>query len=298
VGDASLAYEPSDVRSFVREVMYLRHAAPADPADYFVMLDDVRATHPARMDWMLHTYGDITASGRTFTIVQDDAAVDVTMVAPEEFVVEKHEKSLEEIKAPKPFESARAVKYIKVRAAQPADRECFLSVLAPRTTSAPSGARVTPLCQSGVVGAIINSGGTQDVALFALDQPQMVAAGVEAVGRSCFVRRSGGQVTAAALQRGQRIAADGVVLFENDRIGDAALRFTDSCITAKMDLYDGAPVRVHAPRRPARVLIDGEEHEFEYDPERQCVVFIEYYPDGPRAKPLAGYLREVQVVLQ
>jgi len=298
VGDASLAYEPSDVRSFVREVMYLRHAAPTDPADYFVMLDDVRATHPARMDWMLHTYGDITASGRTFTIVQDDAAVEVTMVAPEEFVVENHEKSLEETKAPKPFESARALKYIKVRAVQPADRECFLSVLSPRTTSAPSGARVTPLRQSGVVGAIIDSGGTQDVALFALDQPQIVAAGVEAVGRSCFVRRSGGQVTAAALQRGQRLTVDGVLLLENGSIGHAALRFTEKTVTATMELYDGVPVRVHAPRRPARVLIDGEEHAFEYDPERQCVTFIEYYPDGPRAKPVAGYLREVQVVLQ
>ena len=298
VGDASLAYDPSDVRSFVREVMYLRHAAPTDPADYFVMFDDVTATHSVRMDWMLHTYGDITESGRTFTIVQDDAAVDVSMVAPEEYVVENHRKSLEEIEAPKPFESANVFTYLKLRPAQPASREHFLSVLAPRLASEPSSARVTPLREPGLLGATIDSGGTQDVALFALDQPQMMAAGVEATGRSCFVRRSGGQVTAAALHRGMRLVVDGVLLLENGGIGNAALRFTETAVTGKVDLYDGVPVRVHVARRPTQVLIDGEEHPFEYDAERQCAAFMEYYPDGPRAKPVAGHLREVQVVLQ
>jgi hypothetical protein len=298
VGDASLAYEPSDVRSFVREVMYLRHAEATDPADYFVMFDDVTATHSVRMDWMLHTYGDITTSGRTFTIAQDDAAVDVTMAAPEEFVVENHEKSLEEIKAPKPFDAASAFRYIKLRPTQPSDHEHFVSVLAPRLASSPSSVSVTPIRLPGLLGATIDSGGTQDVALFALDQPQITAAGVEATGRSCFVRRSGGQVAAAALHRGMRLVVDGVLLLENGSIGNAALRFTETVVTGKVDLYDGVPVRVHVSRRPTQVLIDGEEHPFEYDPERQCATFMEYYPDGPRPKPVAGYLREVRVVLQ
>ncbi len=136
------------------------------------------------------------------------------------------------------------------------------------------------------------------MALFALDQPQIAAAGVEATGRSCFVRRSGGQVTAAALHRGMRLVVDGTLVLENAGIGDAALRFTEAAVTGKVDLYDGAPLRVHASRRPVRVLIDGEEHPFEYDAEQQCATLIEYYPDGPRAKPVAGYLREVQVLLQ
>jgi hypothetical protein len=300
VGDASLAYEPGDVRSSVREVMYLRHAELTDPADYFVMFDDLTATHSVRMDWMLHTYGEIATSGRTFTIVQDDAAVDVTIAAPEEYVVENHQKSLEEIEAPKPFESARAFTYLKLRPAQPASREHFLSVLTPHPASAPSSARVVPLRESGLVGVTvtIDSGGTQDVALFALDQPRMVAAGVEATGRSCFVRRSGGQVTAVALHRGMRLMVDGVLLLENGGIGNAALRFTERAVTGKIDLYDGVPVRIHVSRRPTQVLIDGEEHPFEYDAGGQCATFMEYYPGGPRAKPVTGHLREVQVVLQ
>jgi hypothetical protein len=298
VGDASLAYDPGDVRSFVREAMYLRHTDPADPADYFVMFDDVAATRPVPMDWMLHTYGRITASGHTFAITQDDAAVDVTMLAPEEFAVENHEKSLEEIRAPEPFDSAVTFAYLKLRPAQPADHEQFLSVLTPHPASAPSAARVTPIRLPGVLGAVVESGETQDVALFALDGPKMAASGVEAVGRSCFVRRSGGRVTAAALQRGQRMVVDGVLLFENGGIGHTALRFTETAVAGKMDLYDGVPVRIRVPRRPTKVLIDGEEHEFQYDPEGQCVTFLEYYPDGPRAKRAAGTLREVQVVLE
>jgi hypothetical protein len=298
IGDASLAYEPSDVRSFVREVMYLRHAVPSDPADYFVMFDDVTATRPVRMDWMVHTYGRVTASGRTFTITQDDAAVDVTMIAPDEFAVEKREKSLEEIKAPKPFDSATTFTYLKLRPAQPSDRAQFLSVLTPHPASAPSTARVTPVRLRSGVGAMIESGETQDVALFALDQPEMEAAGVEAVGRSCFVRRSDGRVTAAALQRGSRVVVDGMLLFENGGIGHAALRFTEAAVTGKMDLYDGVPVRVRVARRPAKVLIDGEEHEFQYDAQTQSVTFMKYYPGGPRAKRVAGTLREVQVLLQ
>ena len=46
---------------------------------------------------------------------------------------------------------------------------------------------------------------------------------------------------------------------------------------------------VHVSRRPTQVLIDGEEHPFEYDAERQCATFMEYYPDGPRAKPVAHF---------
>ena len=298
VGDASLAYEQSDVRSFVREVMYLRKAAPADPPDYFVMLDDVNATHPARMDWMLHTYGDIAVSNSTITITQDDAAVDVTMVAPERIVAEVHEKSLDEAGVPKPFDPAVAVKYVKVRPAQPADRGYFLSLLMPHLTLVPSNAQVAPLGVPGGLGATIISGGTQDVAMFALEEdPELAAGGVEAVGRSCFVRRSGGRVMAVALHRGQRITVDGVLVFENASIGDAALRFTDASVTGKMDLCDCIPVRIHVPRRPTRVLIDGEEHEFEYEPGRQCVTFIEYYPDGPRVKLTDGHLCDVQILL-
>jgi hypothetical protein len=299
VGDASLAYDPGDVRSAVREIMYLRKAAPADPADYFVILDDVSATHPVQMDWMLHTYGDIAVSNSTITVTQDDAAVDVTMVAPEGLVAEVHEKSLDEAGVPKPFDPAVAVKYIKVRPAQPTGRGYFLSVLTPRLTSVLSSVQVAPLSVPGGLGATIVSGGTQDVAMFALEEePELAAGGVEAVGRSCFVRRSGGRVMAAALHRGQRIAADGVLVFENGSIGDAVLRFAERSVTAKMDLYDCIPVRIHVPRRPTRVLIDGEEHEFEYEPDRQCVTFIEYYPDGPRVKLADGHLRDVQILLQ
>jgi len=55
---------------------------------------------------------------------------------------------------------------------------------------------------------------------------------------------------------------------------------------------------VHVPARPTKVLIDGQEREFQYDPAGHSATFLVYYPDGPRAKPAAGSLREVQVLLQ
>ncbi len=271
VGDASLAYEQDDVKSFVREVMYLRKAAPSDPADYFVMFDDVDATAPSRIDWLLHTYGSIGVSGDTITITQGDAAVEVKMVAPEGFASETFEKTLEDAGVPKPFGSAEAVRYIKVRPAEPVSRGRFLSVLSPRLASALSGAEITPLRLPNLLGAAIVSGGTNDLALFALGQPQMSANGVEAVGRSCFVRRAGGQVTAAALHNGQRISADGVLLFETNSAGHAVLTFSQNLVTAKLSIYDNVTLRIHVPQRPAKVLANGEERPFEYEPDSQCV---------------------------
>ena len=61
VGDASLAYEAADLTSFVREVMYLRHRGAGAPPDYFVMFDDIVTPAPSRLDWLLHTYGDVRA---------------------------------------------------------------------------------------------------------------------------------------------------------------------------------------------------------------------------------------------
>ena len=271
VGDASLAYEQDDVKSFVREVMYLRKAAPSDPSDYFVMFDDVNATAPSQIDWLLHTYGTIGVSGDTITVTQDDAAVDVSMVAPEGFVSETFEKTLDDAGVPKPFDSAEAVRYIKVRPAAPVSRARFLSVLSPRLASTPSGVEITPIRLPNLLGATIVSGETQDLALFALDQPAMAADGVEAVGRSCFVRRSGGRVTAAALHNGQRISADGVLLFETNSAGHAVLTFSQNLVTAKLNIYDNVTLRIHVPQRPAKVLVNGEERPFEYEPDSQCV---------------------------
>ncbi|MDP6776879.1 MAG: heparinase II/III family protein, partial [Candidatus Latescibacteria bacterium] len=80
VGDASQAYEPEDVNSFVREVVHLKGGEGGDPPDAFVLFDEVDATGPHQMDWHLHTYGEMSVSGNTVTVVQDEAAADVSVV--------------------------------------------------------------------------------------------------------------------------------------------------------------------------------------------------------------------------
>jgi hypothetical protein len=286
VGDASLAYEQGDVRSFVREIMYLRHVRGADPPDYFVLFDDVSATHPARLDWLLHTYGDLDASGDRITITQDDAAVDVTMVAPPRLEYEIASKALEEARSPKPFDGAERVRYVKARPPEPVQREQFLAVLAPRRASDAPTVAVQRIETAGLLGAVVSSGSVRDCALFALDAPDIRADGIEAIGRSCLVRRTDGRVTAAALQGGQRLSADGALLFETDGCGHVALAFTDEAVDATLDLYDAHWVRLRCAKAPQQVFVNGHERKFDYEADRNSM-------------RLDGYdIREVRVLFE
>jgi hypothetical protein len=264
------------------------------------MLDDVEAPStslgagPAasRIDWLLHTYGDAKLSGNTLTVTQDQAAVDLTLLSPEKFAWEVNEKSFEETDVPRPFDQAKSIKTIKFRprprpvadGSAPghplASRVFYLSVLVPRPSSDPAPATVTPVRQPNVLGAEVTSGATKDLALFALDAPEMSANGVEAVGRTCFVRTSGGRLLAAALHKGQRLSVGGVLVFETNSYGGrrhaapaghAVISFGDDGVEARLDVYDSNQVRIHVDRAPARVLVDGKERPFEYEEESRCV---------------------------
>jgi hypothetical protein len=271
VGDASLAYEPDDVRSFVREIMYLRRTEEAAPPDYFVMLDDVDATKAAPMDWFLHTYGDVAIDGSRITFTQDEAVLDITMVAPAAFTIERTERSFEETGSDRPFETAAAFRGIKLRPTEPTDRGLFLSVLSPRPSADGSALTVNPIREANLLGADIRTATTHDLALFAVDAPAMRAGGVEAMGRSCFVRRAGERVLAAALHGGRWLAVEGRRLFETDGSGQAAISFTDESIEASLDLDNGHMVRLFSPQRPVRVLVDGVARPVIYDAERHQV---------------------------
>lgn len=50
-----------------------------------------------------------------------------------------------------------------------------------------------------------------------------------------------------------------------------ALPLAAIAIAAALALYDSAGVRIHAPRAPAKVLVNGEERAFEYDASARCV---------------------------
>ena len=99
----------------------------------------------------------------------------------------------------------------------------------------------------------------------------MKGAGLEAIGRSAFVRTSGGRLLGAALHKGQRLTADGALLFETDSFAHAVLTFTASGVEAKLSVYDPRWVRIHVDRRPAKVLVDGKDRPFEYDATAQYV---------------------------
>jgi hypothetical protein len=278
VGDASLAYEPADVNSFVREVLYLRHAEASDPKDYFVLFDDVDATAPSSFDWLLHTYGDVTRQGDRLTITQGPAAVDVSVVSPPNLSCEVTEKLLADIKCESPLEGADRLRQIKLRPVSPAARGFFVSVLAPRPAASPDGVQVAPVQAGNVLGAEITSAGVRDLALFALDAPEIAAAGVEARGRTCFVRQSGGKVTRAALHGGDRLVVNGVTLFETVSSGTIVLTFSDTGVHCVTSLYDAYSLKVRVDRSPSQVTANGEECESVYDPQTQLVEVRAQHP--------------------
>ena len=271
VGDASLAYDPGDVSSFVREVMYLRKADASAPDDYFVLFDDVEATAPSHFDWLLHTYGQVQGDGNRFTITQGPAAVDVTLVSPTALSSGVSEKLLSEIKSEPPL-AADTFRQIKVSPTQPAARGLLVSVLAPRSASAsPEEVKVAPVQGDNVLGAEVTSARARDLALFAVDAPQIAAAGVEARGRSCFVRQSGGKVTQAVLHGGNRLTVNGTVLFQTAASGTAVLTFSDQGVRCALSLYDADSFSVHVERQPAKVTGGGQERAYKYDPQTQLV---------------------------
>jgi hypothetical protein len=295
ISDGSPAYEQSDVNSWVREVMYMRHAGAADPPDYFVLFDDVDATRPSRMDWFFHTYGaidlakardsgDLAKVGATIT--QDDAALDLTLVGPQELRSEVYERTIAESGVDKPFDSVQAVRFVRTWLREPVDHGYLVSVLVPRRATETARQAVTPIREPNILGVAIASGAISDVALFALDAPAMATQGIEAVGRSCFVRRSGGRVVGAALHKGQRISVDGLLIFETDSSGHAVVTASDTAIEATLDLYNPSMVRIHCPKPPVKVTVNGEDQAFDYDPQIRCVTIKHSRP------------REVRIALQ
>lgn len=271
VGDASQAYEPGDVESFVREVLYLRGTDESAPPDYFVVFDDVVVVHPAEVAWLAHTYGEMAVAEGRLTATQDDAAVDVSLIAPQPLTFEMQRKSLEEAGAPRPFESAEALTWTEAKPSGPVPRAYFVAVLAPRAADEAPELAASRVYTEALLGAVIECGSTRDVALFALDAPEIEGHGVEAIGRTCFVRRHGGRVTAAAIHGGRRLECDGALLFEADGSGDAAVSFGGRTVEARLALYDSGMVRVHTGAEPGRVLLNGEVTEFEYEPDTECV---------------------------
>jgi hypothetical protein len=283
IGDASLAYDPQDVNSFVREVMYLRHSSAADPQDYFVLFDDVDATAPSRYDWLLHTYGSVTRDGDRLTITQGPAAVDVSVVSPPNLSCEITEKLLEDIKCRSPLEGVDRLRQVKLSPVSPSARGNFVSVLVPRpASSSPDEVKVAPVQADNVLGAEITSGPVRDLVLFALDAPAIAAAGVEVTGRTCFVRQQEGKVTQAAVHGGDRLVVNGTTLFETTASGTVVLTFTDAGIHCTTSLYDADSFKVHADRQPSKVTSGDRGREFTYDPETHLVT-------------ITGRVREVDI---
>jgi hypothetical protein len=122
-----------------------------------------------------------------------------------------------------------------------------------------------------VLGAEITRGDTRDLALFALDLPDLAAAGVKAKGRSCFIRKVGGKVTKAVLHNGANLSVDGRVLLDTAASGTVVLTFTDSGVQCILRMYDADSLRLRADRAPARVLLNGKPGEFTYDAAAQLV---------------------------
>ena len=268
--DASAAYDPVDVTSNVREVMYAR-SVDGSP-EYFVVFDDLLTTAALPVDWIAHTFGDLAVNGSAITITQADAAADVTVLAPAAFTHEFGRKTLEELRVPERRGADEADFFVKVRPATASEATRFLIVIAPRSATDPPTVVAEALHGEGFLGARITHGNTVDVALFALEAPQLSAEGIELTGRSCFVRRTNGQLTAYAVEQGEALTVDGQVAFAGGRGGGQIATQYDpdgASIAARLDGAAGKSLWVARP--PEMCLIDGREAAFEYDADTETV---------------------------
>ena len=199
----------ADVKSFVREVLCLRQTGLGQPSDYYLVFDDVVATKPLPMDWHLHTFGRMTLTGSRVEIVQDSAAADVTVLAPEQFDARVLSKSFDETGIRKPFETATADTFLKLRPAQPSARAAFLAAIDVRPAARERVGQATAIRLENGVGVRRLEGDYRDVVLFAIEQPELEADGVSLTGRTCFVRRGPQGITAVAIHGGSKLAVDG-----------------------------------------------------------------------------------------
>lgn len=284
VGDASAGYEPEDVTSYIREVLYLQPSLEGSPSDYFVIFDDLHAPAPSRLDWMLHTYGDLSVAGNKVTIQQDGAAADVTMLAPEKLESEVLSKTWEEAGVSRPFDTAKAFSFVKLRPTEPVERGRFLAVIAPRRAADPPTVQVEAVSGDNVVGARVRHGEVEDLALFALDGPRFEVAGVQFFGRTCFLRRGPGGVIQVALQNAQKLVVDGVTLFDAGErgAGDVVLTLGPDRAQSSLRLGDVTAARIYAPRAPKSVMAGERAVETTYDAERKLL----QVPTGRGGGPL------------
>jgi peptidoglycan/xylan/chitin deacetylase (PgdA/CDA1 family) len=242
-GDASMAYDPDEVEGFVREVMYVR----------------------SEEDWIAHTFGQLSIDGNVVTVTQGEAAADVTVIAPGPFEHEISKKSFKEAGVSEPFPGAIADTFVKIRPKWDTNRARFLTVISPRWARDRYLLTIAPLNGPNVVGARISHGNAVDVALFTLNGPHAEEDKVKFDGRSCFVRRVDGRVTAFAIEQGRSLEVDGEPIIVSESGGQAVVSYLPARTDMRLNLYDSGDVTIHIPKRPVRCLADGRELGFEYD---------------------------------
>jgi len=121
------------------------------------------------------------------------------------------------------------------------------------------------------VGVQRSEGRYRDVALFAIEQPEVGAEGVAAVGRTCFVRRGPQGIVGASLHGGNRLSADGQVVLASQLAGDLVASFGPTAIDVISQQYDSHWIEVFSPKPPAKVIVDGKPQPAVYDAARRLV---------------------------
>jgi len=218
-GDATRGYDPTDVKLFTREVMFVRQATSERP-EYFIMFDRVEATERSRFDWHLHTYGEMTVEDDTILIRQDAAAVAVKMLLPRAFNHELHSKSWEQVGISRPFPTAIANTFVKLWPSERADSAHFLTLLFPQPVEEaqqPVCPRAQAIQSDGLLGALVEDANVRDIALFALDGGPLVYEQIRTDAARCFVRMKDGRLSSFAVHHGTFLEVNGERVFTSQQ---------------------------------------------------------------------------------
>ena len=165
LGDATAPYDG-------RLDKWLRHVAFVEPANYFVIYDQVAASTAKQFDWLLHcknykseTYS-LTVEGNWITLEKSGGTIVDSAVKLQTMVVEPEAFAHEILHYFKPY--GREYDYIKVRPAEAASSAQFLTVHFPLAESG-SALPTERVAVGNVIGAKIVDGNNLDLVLFSTD---------------------------------------------------------------------------------------------------------------------------------
>ncbi|MCK5861390.1 MAG: DUF4962 domain-containing protein [Candidatus Hydrogenedentes bacterium] len=185
--DAVRAYQDR-LSKCVRHVVHVRPGV-------FVICDEVAAPEPVIFEWRLHGNSAVITGDNTMRIVQEDAALDLHFIVPEELSILPYEG------AEPPPEKEYPTQYYAIAATpKPVAETTFLTVLVPTRTGTAATTSVVSLSLKNGVGVRVTVEGTKSLVAFSTGDIPLELEGNISTGTVLAIRLDDQGIPSSILQ--------------------------------------------------------------------------------------------------